>query len=70
MINAGGLINVYGELRGWNREQSMRKAGEIYATLASLFELAREEGIPTYRAADRIAEQRIRAVGTIQRTWV
>ncbi len=70
VINAGGLINVYGELRGWNQEQSMRKAGEIYATLLSLFDLAREDGIPSYEAADRIAEQRIEAVAKIQRTWV
>jgi leucine dehydrogenase len=70
VINAGGLINVYGELKGWGAEQAMRKAGEIYATLLSLFELAGEEGIPTYRAADRIAERRIAEVGRIQKIWV
>jgi leucine dehydrogenase len=70
VINAGGLINVYGELKGWSSEQSMRKAGEIFGTLLHLFEVAREEGIPTHKAADRIAEQRIAAVGKIQTTWV
>ena len=70
VINAGGLINVYGELKGWNSEQSMRKAGEIYTTLLSLFELSEEEGIPTYRAADRIAARRIEEVRKIQKTWV
>jgi len=70
VINGGGLINVYGELKGWSREQSIRKAGEIYDTLVRLFELASNEGIPTYKAADRIAQQRIEAVGKIQRTWV
>jgi leucine dehydrogenase len=70
VINGGGLINVYGELKGWSREQSIRKAGEIYDTLVRLFELASEEGIPTYQAADRIAQQRIEAVGKIQQTWV
>jgi leucine dehydrogenase len=70
VINAGGLINVYGEVKGWTNEQSMRKAAEIYGTLLHLFELAREEGIPTHLAADRIARQRIEAVGKIQRTWV
>jgi leucine dehydrogenase len=70
VINAGGLINVYGELKGWSSEQAMRKAGEIYATLVQLFDLAREEGIPTYRAADRIAEQRIEAVKQIDGIWV
>jgi leucine dehydrogenase len=70
VINAGGLINVYGELKGWNPDQSMRKASEIYSTLLSLFDLSREEGIPTYQAADRIAERRIHEVGQIQRTWI
>jgi leucine dehydrogenase len=70
VINAGGLINVYGELNGWSAERSMRKAGEIYTTLLQLFELARENGLPTYRAADRLAERRIEEVAKIQRTWV
>jgi leucine dehydrogenase len=70
VINAGGLINVYGELQGWTAERAMRKAGEIYGTLLRIFELARAEGIPTYVAADRIAEQRIESIGKIDRTWV
>ncbi len=70
VINAGGLINVYGELQGWTAERAMRKAGEIYGTLLRIFELAQTEGIPTYVAADRIAEQRIEAIGKIDRTWV
>jgi leucine dehydrogenase len=41
VINAGGLINVYGELHGWTPERSMRKAGEIYTTLLRIFELPR-----------------------------
>ncbi|HEU4451713.1 MAG TPA: Glu/Leu/Phe/Val dehydrogenase family protein, partial [Longimicrobium sp.] len=70
VINAGGLINVCGELNGWAPERSMRKAGEIYATLLRIFEMAQQEGIPTYQAADRVAEERIGLVGGIQRTWV
>jgi leucine dehydrogenase len=70
VINAGGVINVYGEVKGWLPDQSMRKAGEIFSTLVRLFELAREEAIPTYRAADRLAEERIEAVGKVQRTWI
>jgi leucine dehydrogenase len=70
VINAGGLINVYGELHGWTSERSMRKAGEIYATLIRIFDLAQEEGVPTHAAADRVAELRIEAIGRIQQTWV
>jgi leucine dehydrogenase len=70
VINAGGLINVYGELQGWTSERAMRKAGEIYSTLVRIFELASDEGIPTYKAADRVAEERIEGIGKIQRTWI
>jgi len=70
VINAGGLINVYGELNDWSADRARRKAGEIYDTLLQLFELAREQGIPTYEAADRLAERRIEQVGTIHRTWI
>lgn len=70
VINAGGVINVYGELQGWTNERSQRKAGEIYDTLLQVFELAKKEGLPTYEAADRLAERRIEQVATIQRTWV
>ncbi len=70
VINAGGVINVYGELNGWSLERSKRKAGEIYDTLEQLFELAEDEGLPTSEAADRIAERRIEQVGAMHRTWL
>jgi leucine dehydrogenase len=70
VINAGGLINVYGELNDWTAEQARRKAGEIYDTLTQIFELAKENGLPTYESADRVAERRIEQVGSLQRTWV
>src|SRR5689334_1064826 len=69
VANAGGVINVYSELAGWTRERSLRKADEIYDTLLGVFELAREQGIPTYVAADRMAERRLKAVGSLVRTW-
>src|SRR5687768_15680860 len=69
VANAGGVINVYSELAGWTRERSLRKADEIYDTLLGVFELAREDGIPTYVAADRMAERRLKAVGSLIRTW-
>lgn len=70
VINAGGLINVYGELNNWSAEQARRKAGEIYETLGQIFELAKDDGLPTYEAADRVAERRIEQVGALKRTWV
>jgi len=65
VINGGGVINVYGELMGWDHDRAKRKAGQIYDTLLSIFATAKSQNIPTYRAADHVAEARIRGVGTI-----
>jgi leucine dehydrogenase len=70
VINGGGVINVYGELHRWPTERSKKKAGEIYETLLRIFDIARTERIPTYRAADRLAEQRIAAVAGLDRMWM
>jgi leucine dehydrogenase len=70
VINGGGVINVYGEIHRWPAERSQKKAGEIYDTLLRIFEIARQERIPTYRAADRLAEQRIAAVAGLDKMWM
>jgi len=70
VINAGGLINVYGELHGWSPDRSLRKAGEIHGTLLRIFERAQEEGIAPAVAADHIAEQRVLQGRHLHRSWV
>jgi leucine dehydrogenase len=69
VANAGGVINVYSELAGWTSARAFRKADEIYDTVLKVFSIAKQDGVPTYVAADRLAEQRIRAVGSLVRTW-
>jgi leucine dehydrogenase len=59
VANAGGVINVSAELGGWSLDRAREKAAEIYDTVLRVFEIAREEGIPAYRAADRLAEERV-----------
>ena len=59
VINAGGLCNVYGELKGWSAEESMEKAEGIYECLLQVFGNALMEDIPTSRAADNMARRRI-----------
>ncbi len=71
VINAGGLINVYNELVGYNREVAMRMARGIFGNMARLFEISRAQSIPTYLAADRLAEERIaRVKGLGGQHWV
>lgn len=65
VINGGGVINVYGELMGWDHDRAKRKAAGIYDTLINIFATAKNEGIPSYRAADHVAEARIAAVRAV-----
>jgi leucine dehydrogenase len=69
VANAGGVINVYGELAGWDSSRALRQAAEIYDTVLHVFEIAKQDGIPTYEAADRLAERRLKSVGALVRTW-
>ena len=69
VANAGGVINVYSELAGWTSARSFRKADEIYDTVLKVFAIATHDRVPTYQAADRLAEQRIHMVGSMVRTW-
>ena len=59
VINAGGLCSVYGELQGWTPKKIREKAGAIYETLLRIFRRAQAEAIPTSKAADRVAHERI-----------
>jgi leucine dehydrogenase len=62
-INSGGLINVYCEIgHNYNHQRALRMAEGIGATLLKVFEVARAEKIPTYAAAERIAERRIEGI--------
>ena len=70
VINAGGLINVSDELRGYDRDRAMRRVDDIYRTLREIFAISREHDIPTSEAADRFAESRIQRISRLRRYWV
>jgi leucine dehydrogenase len=59
VINAGGVINVADELYGYNHERAMKKVDQIYASIEKVIAISKRDGIPTYVAADRMAEERI-----------
>jgi leucine dehydrogenase len=65
-VNAGGLMNVSLEIDGYNRERAMRMLRTIYFNLARIFEISKRDGIPTYMAADRMAEERINVIGKLR----
>ncbi|MCD5323496.1 MULTISPECIES: Leu/Phe/Val dehydrogenase [Pontibacillus] len=59
VINAGGVINVADELYGYNQERALKKVKGLYDNVMEVFNIARRDNIPTYKAADRMAEERI-----------
>jgi leucine dehydrogenase len=69
VINAGGLINVSNELQGYNQERALQQAEGIYDILKSVFVAAKRNNIPTFRAADDLAMQRIESLQRVRRTY-
>jgi leucine dehydrogenase len=59
LINAGGLINVYTELKGYNREHALSQTREIYNTTLEILRKAEFDHISTHSAALEIAHQRL-----------
>lgn len=70
VINAGGVINVADELYGYNRERAMKRVETIYDSLTKIFEISKEENIPTYLAANRLAENRIQRVAKSRKQFL
>jgi valine dehydrogenase (NAD+) len=70
VVNAGGLIQVADEVHGFDFDRARRRASGIFETTRQVFQLAKAEGVPTAVAADRLAEQRIEAVGRLRATWL
>ena len=59
LINAGGLINVYSEINGYNRENAISQTRKIFDTTLEIFSKSEEENITTHHAAHKLAMERI-----------
>jgi leucine dehydrogenase len=70
VINAGGVINVADELEGYNYERALNKVEMVYDNVAKVIEIAKRDNIPTYKAADRMAEERIEKIGRVRSNYL
>jgi len=66
MLNAGGVINCYAEVKGLSPEWAMGKAEDIYNTAFDILSRSKTENIPTYKIANQMAEERIEAIGKVK----
>lgn len=69
LVNAGGVIQVSDELRGFDFSRAKQRTKGIFDATASVLALAADKGISPAVAADQIAEQRMAQVGS-SRIWL
>ncbi len=67
VINAGGLIHVYSELKGFPVEKAMSDASLIFDTVKRVINKAKSLGITTTDASNQVAEERMEQVARLQR---
>lgn len=69
IANAGGTIYDTDRLGvgGVSRERAKEKVSRIYQNMERVFEIADRDKIPTYLAADRMAEERIRQISEVKK---
>ncbi|MFT4625188.1 MAG: leucine dehydrogenase [Myxococcota bacterium] len=70
VVNAGGLMNVNAELRGWPAGKAMEDARGIFDTVKRVLHKATHDGTTTVEASNRLAEERIEAVANLRRHHV
>jgi leucine dehydrogenase len=70
IVNAGGAIYDADRLLGtFNAKRGKARVAKIYHNTEKVIGIAKQRGIPTYKAADIMAEERIKAVSGVKRYW-
>ncbi len=69
VTNAGGTIYDTDRLEvgNVNHERGKEKVSRIYDKIMRVFEIAHRDGIPSYQAADRLAEERIAQIAEVKK---
>jgi len=70
VVNAGGLINVYQELHGYDKEKALERARGIFDNVKKVLNIAKRDNIPTYKAADIMAEERIEKMKNVRSNFI
>lgn len=69
VINAGGLINVYSEWTGYNREKAYSQAENIYNTILSIYKHASDHKTHPQASAIALSEKRIHDMMRVSSTY-
>ncbi len=72
IANSGGTIYDTDRLFGdgvVNKERAKAKVTKIYHRVEELIKIAKRDKVATYKAADILAEERIKAISKVKRHW-
>jgi len=69
VINAGGIINCYSELKGFSKKRTLQLTENIYEATRNILKLSKTENIATIQAANKIAEKRIAAINKVKSSY-
>lgn len=69
LVNAGGIINCYWEVIGYNRDAAISQTENIYDTTLEVFKKSSSENIPVYLASNQLAEARVAAMAKVKSTF-
>ncbi len=70
VINSGGVINVYEEIKGYDKERAMSRASQIYDAVKKVIGISKRDDIPTSEAAERMAKERIAAMSKVSTIYL
>ena len=70
VVNAGGVINVYQEIIGYDSQEATKKVEKIYDKVLDIFKISKEKQITPGQAANYLAEERIRTIRNIRSNYI
>ena len=69
-MNSGGIINAEAEIgREYNPDRAREKTERIYEITEKVIAISKREEISTAKAADRLAEDRLKSVRGIRQVY-
>lgn len=69
LINAGGVINCYAEIDGYDEDRAYSLVDKIYDRTLEIYRVAGDQNITTHEASLRIAQARIDAMVPVNGVW-
>ncbi len=70
ILNSGGIINVESEIAGgYNADRAREKTERVYEIMERVISISKREEIPTAKAADHLAEERLKSVRGIRKVY-